>query len=495
MGGWTVTDSPSFPRQVPHLNPDAVDGLRVVVAGMGASGFAAAEAAREGGARVLVLDDHDGEVNRDRAELLRQLGTEVRLGPGSSAELPTDADLVIASPGWRPTAVLLAAAVERGVPVWSEVELAWRLANGHLPIEQRTPWVGVTGTNGKTTTATMTAAMLRAADLGVALVGNIGRPVCEAILDTDTAYDVFVLELSSFQLHWTHTLGLHAAAVLNVAPDHLEWHADYAEYTADKARIYERVTTACVYNVDDPQTERMVEEADVVEGARAIGFTLGLPARSMLGIVDELLVDRAYIEQRESSALELAAVTDVTPAAPHNVANALAAAALARSLGIGHRAVREGLRGTEPGAHRISTVATIDEVTWVDDSKATNPAAAAASLRAFESVVWIAGGQAKGTDFDELVRTNRERLRGAVLLGVDREHVRQALSQHAPDVPVVVIDSDQDGAMTQVVAAAADLAHPGDVVLLAPGCASLDMYAGYGARGEAFATAVRGLAD
>ncbi|TQL57703.1 UDP-N-acetylmuramoyl-L-alanine--D-glutamate ligase [Propioniferax innocua] len=476
------------------LDPNAVGGLRVVIAGLGASGFAAAEAAREGGARVIALDDSTSEATWDKAELLGSLGTEVRTGPGATAELPEDADLVIASPGWRPSAPLLTQAVERNVPIWSEVELAWRLSNGHRAIPERTPWLGVTGTNGKTTTVTMAAAMLEAAGKSVALVGNIGRPVCEAILDTDTVYDVFVVELSSFQLHWTHTLQLHGAAVLNIAPDHLEWHESYDEYAADKARIYNGVTTACVYNVDDPATERMVEEADVVEGARAIGFTLGIPARSMTGIVDELLVDRAWIKQRDASALELAGVADVHPNAPHNIANALAAAALTRSLDIPHAAVRQGLRDTRAGAHRIETVACFGDVTWVDDSKATNPAAASASLQAFEKVVWVAGGQAKGTDFDELVRTHAHRFRGAVLLGVDREHVNAALSQHAPEVPVFIVESDDDGAMTQVVAVAADMAQPGDVVLLAPGCASLDMYAGYGARGEAFAAAVRGIA-
>lgn len=493
MGGGALTPAATTPGL--DLNPDAVAGRRVVIAGLGASGFAAAEAAREGGAHVLALDEAANAATSEKAEVLRALGSEVRLGPGATATLPDDADLVIASPGWRPTTPLLARAAARGVPIWSEVELAWRLANGHRPIAERTPWLGVTGTNGKTTTVSMTAAMLEAAGMSVALVGNIGRPVCEAILDTDTRYDVFVVELSSFQLHWPHTMQLHAAAVLNLAPDHLEWHASAQEYAADKASIYTGVTTACVYNVDAPVTEAMVVDADVVEGARAIGFTLGVPGRSMLGVVDDLLVDRAWIAQRETSALELAAVTDVRPAAPHNIANALAAAALARSLGVPHGAVRAGLRALEPGAHRITPVATIGDVTWIDDSKATNPAAAAASLQAFDNVVWIAGGQAKGTDFADLVRDNAHRLRGAVLLGVDRAHVHAALSQHAPDVPVFVVDSDQDGAMAQVVAAAADMARPGDVVLLAPGCASLDMYAGYGARGDAFSAAVRGLAD
>ncbi|MDO5500147.1 MAG: UDP-N-acetylmuramoyl-L-alanine--D-glutamate ligase, partial [Propionibacteriaceae bacterium] len=327
--------------------------------------------------------------------------------------------------------------------------------------------------------------------MSVALVGNVGRPVMEAVLDTDTRYDVFVVELSSFQLHFSHTLQLHSAAVLNLEPDHLEWHADLDEYAADKARIYERVTHSCVYNVQDRATERMVEEADVTEGARAIGFTLGTPGMSMLGVVDDLLVDRAFVEQRKTSALELAQVSDVQPYAPHNVANALAAAALARSLGVRATSVRDGLRALKLGGHRIETVAEHAGVTWVDDSKATNPAAAASSMQAFESIVWIAGGQAKGTSFDELVPAMAKRLRGAVLLGVDREVIRAALATHAPEVPVIVVDSPDTGAMAEVVEAAASFARPGDTVLLAPGCASLDMFSSYGARGDAFAAEVR----
>ena len=270
-----------------------------------------------------------------------------------------------------------------------------------------------------------------------------------------------------------------------------------------KRQIYERVRVSCVYNVQDPATERMVEAAEVVEGARAIGFTLGTPAPSMLGVVEDLLVDRAFVEQRRDSALELAKLSDVTPFAPHNVANALAAAALARSYGVHPTAVRDGLRNVTLGSHKIQTVLERDGVRWVDDSKATNPHAADAALRAFGSttpddpagkVVWIAGGQAKGTTFDDLVRTHAGRLRAAVLLGVDRGLIAASLARHAPDVPVRVIDATDTGAMAQAVAAAAAAAQPGDTVLLAPGCASLDMYTDYAARGQAFAAAVRELA-
>jgi UDP-N-acetylmuramoylalanine--D-glutamate ligase len=316
----------------------------------------------------------------------------------------------------------------------------------------------------------------------------------EIVLDPQP-YDVLAVELSSHQLHRSNSLALHSAAVLNVQPDHLEWHGSYAAYRDAKARIYAGVQASCVYNVADPVTEQMVEQAEVVEGARAIGFTLGTPGLSMLGVVDDLLVDRAFIEQRRDSALELAKVSDVSPAAPHNVANALAAAALARSYGVPATAVRKGLQTVKVGPHKIQTVLERHGVSWVDDSKATNPHAADAALSAFSSVVWIAGGQAKGTTFDELVTAHRRRLRGAVLLGTDREIIAQALARHAPEVPTQIIEGVDTRAMAQAVAAAASLARPGDAVLLAPGCASKDMFTDYAARGDAFAAAVRALAE
>ena len=471
----------------------------VVVAGLGRSGFAAADGLLDLGAKVTVLDESESPANLEKATLLEFLDAEVRLGPSSTVTLPADTDLVVASPGWRPSASLLRQAVLRGVPIWGEVELAWRMS---LP-DRATPWLAVTGTNGKTTTTSMLEAMLTAAGLKTSAVGNIGRPIVEAVLD-DERYDVLAVELSSFQLHWTNSLSLHSAAVLNLAPDHLEWSADPAgwpvgatdpmsAYAADKAKIFQRVHHACVYNVADPATERMVEEAEVIEGARAIGFTLGVPAPSMLGVVDDLLVDRAFIAQRRDSAVELAKVADVVPAAPHNVANALAAAALARSFGVPPQAVAEGLKRLRFGDHRIQQVADRGGVRFVDDSKATNPHAAAASLAAFDSVVWIAGGQAKGTSFDDLVERFAGKLRAVALLGVDRQVIADALARHAPDVPVFVTDAVDDGAMQQVVTWAAGRANPGDTVLLAPGCASQDMYLNYADRGDAFAAAVAAL--
>jgi UDP-N-acetylmuramoylalanine--D-glutamate ligase len=466
------------------------DQLAVVVAGIGVSGFAAADALLGLGATVTVVDERDGAGERDRAQVLEILGASVRLGAGATARLPHGVRLVVTSPGWRPTAPLLLAASRAGVPVWGEVELAWRLRD----VDRPAPWLAVTGTNGKTTTVRMLAEILRASGLRATAAGNVGDPVIEAVLHPEP-YDVIALELSSFQLHWIQSMTARSAAVLNVAPDHLDWHGSLAAYASDKGRIYSGVQSACVYNVEDAETERLVRAAEVTEGARAIGITSGIPRVGMLGVVDGALADRAFVAEPHTAAAELAAVDDVVPVAPHNVMNALAAAALARSIGVPPVAVRDGLRAFRPDPHRITSVGTIDGISYVDDSKATNPHAARASLRAYDEVIWVAGGLAKGAEFDTLVAAVRERLRGVVLIGADRGLIAQALTRHAPDVPVVEVVGTDNDVMDRVVAEAASLARPGSTVLLAPACASMDMFGNYAARGDAFAAAVRRHGD
>ncbi|HSJ19771.1 MAG TPA: UDP-N-acetylmuramoyl-L-alanine--D-glutamate ligase, partial [Nocardioidaceae bacterium] len=443
---------------------DSWSGVRAVVAGMGVSGFAAADNLTHQGAHVTALDESDAGDRGEKGTLLEILGADVRLGPGSTAVLPEDVDVVVTSPGWRPSAPLLVQARERGVPIWGEVELAWRLRDPN----HAAPWLAVTGTNGKTTTVQMLDYILRAHGLRSVAAGNVGLPLVEAVMDP-TPYDVLAVELSSFQLHHTYSLAAESAVVLNVAEDHLDWYSSFEDYVADKGRIYERVERACVYNVADPVTEQLVRDADVQEGARAIGFTLGTPDVGMVGVVDDILADRAFVEERATSAAELCTVADLASDAPHFVANALAAAALARSHGVPTTAVRDGLRAFEPDGHRIAEVAVLDEVRYVDDSKATNPHAAQSSLAAYEPVVWVAGGLAKGARFDDLVQAVRTRLRGVVLLGQDRGVIADALARHAPDVPVIEIGGGDTSVMDRVVGAAADLAQPGDTVLLAPG--------------------------
>ncbi|MFF2630275.1 UDP-N-acetylmuramoyl-L-alanine--D-glutamate ligase [Kitasatospora griseola] len=473
------------------INPEWA-GLPVVVAGLGLSGVSAARVLHGLGAHVTVVDGGTGPALDAKAAALTEQGIAVRLGDG--AGLPEGTRLIVTSPGWAPDSPLFAAAEQAGVPVWGDVELAWRLRTPHPATGEPAPWLAVTGTNGKTTTVQMLASILTAAGKRTAAVGNVGVSVLDAVLAAEP-YDVLAVELSSYQLHWAPSLRVHSGAVLNLAPDHLDWHGSMDAYAADKGRIYQGNQVACVYNLADPATEALVREADVEEGCRAIGFGLDAPAVSNLGVVDGLLVDRAFVPDRDRAAAELGAVADIDPPAPHNIANALAAAALARAYGVDAKAVRDGLRAFTPDAHRIAHVAEIDGVTYVDDSKATNTHATAASLAAYRPVVWIAGGLAKGATFDELVADAAPRLRAAVLIGQDRQLIREALARHAPEVPVFEPAPGKTGAeaMTEIVRVAAAAAQKGDTVLLAPACASMDMFTNYGERGDMFAAAVRGL--
>lgn len=458
------------------------EGLRVCVAGAGVSGVAAARVLLDLGARVALVDARGGAAERERVAAVAARGADPRLGEGDT--LPDGTDLVVTSPGWRPDAPLLRAAASRGVPVIGEVELAWRVRP-----RDGAAWLALTGTNGKTTTVRMLAAILEAAGYRAAAAGNVGVPLVDAVL-ADPPYQVLAVELSSFQLHWADSVRPAAAAILNVAADHLDWHGTLEAYAADKGRIFHPKATN-VYNAEDDWSSRLAAGLP-----RTVGFTTREPAAGQLGVAGGVLLDRAYPAPGNpgcAGGAELAELTDVRPPAPHNVGNALAAAALARAHGVPPGAVRDGLRAFVPDPHRAAHVATVGGVDYVDDSKATNPHAAAASLAGYSSVVWIAGGLLKNATVDDLVLRTASRLRGAVLLGADRGVIREALARHAPNVPVVDVSSTETGAMDHAVREAARLARPGDTVLLAPAGASWDMYPNYGARGDAFAAAARSL--
>lgn len=460
--------------------------VRVTVAGLGIAGYACADALMQLGAEVAIVDDSDGPKQRERGEVLGTLGARILLG--ADAALPEATDLLVVSPGIRPNAAVIEAALSVGVPVWGELELAWRLRDP----AQTVPWLCVTGTNGKTTTTLMLESMLRASGARTVAAGNIGTPLVDIVMHEDL--DVLAIEVGAPQLPFVHSMSPLAAVCLNVADDHLDHFGSRENYRQTKARIYRNCQVAAVYDDDEPLTRAMVEEADVVEGCRAIGITHGVPSVGMLGVVEDLLVDRAFVDDRNNVAQELASLEDVQPCVPHNISNALAAAALARAYGVEARAIRDGLRTFTPAPHRIAAVGERAGVTYIDDSKATNAHAARTSLLAYQSVVWIAGGMAKGQHFDELVQQVASRLRGVILLGVDSAVIADSLRRHAPDVPTIVISRTDTGAMLDAVAASAELAAPGDTVLLAPGCASWDMFEDYTDRGRAFARAFDSLA-
>ena len=468
-------------------------GRRVCVAGLGVSGLPTARALVQLGASVVAVDER---VVPDRDAELADLGVEVVTGALPAA--PPDVELVVTSPGWRPDNPLLVAAQAAGLEVIGEPELAWRIrvaGAGGRPA----PWVAVTGTNGKTTTVGMVAEILRAAGHRTLAVGNVGVPLVQAVLDP--SYDVLAVELSSFQLHWSSELAPDAGVLLNIADDHLDWHGDLEAYAATKARVW-RGNGCGAYNADDALVTRLAtEQLDCGHP-----FTLQATPPGGFGLVDGVLTDRMAgwspdedePPQRDGG-IELVRVDELAVRGPHNVANALAAAAVTRVLGlrgevaVPWKAVGDGLRAYRPGPHRNAVVGHVDGVEYVDDSKATNPHAADASLAAYSSVVWIAGGLLKGADVEPLVRAHARRLRGVVLIGRDKAVIADALARHAADVPVVVVDAADTGAMDIAVRAAAELAVPGDVVLLAPAAASMDMFRDYADRGDAFVAAVHGL--
>jgi UDP-N-acetylmuramoylalanine--D-glutamate ligase len=450
-------------------------GARVLVAGARTTGASAARVLAELGAEVTVTDSSPTQLEALAGipgveDAGRRLAGLVAPPPGT--------DLVVTSPGFRPDAPLMVAAQRAGVPVIGDVTLAHWINRGQSEPAQ---WLVVTGTNGKTTTVRMLESILRAAGIDAVACGNVGFPVLDAVR---AGHRVLAVELSSFQLYWSSELNSRAATVLNVSADHLDWHGDLAGYAAAKGSVYARTATAVV-NADDEWSTRLAGESG------GVAFTTGEPAAGQLGVIGGQLVDRAFGDA--GGATVLAQITDVRPTGRHNLANALAAAALARCVGVTTPAVAFGLRAFTPGGHRGVPVGEHAGVCYLDDSKATNPHAARASLLARRRVVWVAGGLLKGVEVDELITEVRDRLVGAVLLGADRAVIAAALARHAPNLPVRVVDSGDHGAMMEAVAGAADLAMPGDVVLLAPAAASMDMFTDYAHRGRVFAAAVAAL--
>ncbi|MGH3715874.1 MAG: UDP-N-acetylmuramoyl-L-alanine--D-glutamate ligase [Micromonosporaceae bacterium] len=466
-------------------------GRPVLVAGAGIAGRACATALLRLGAEVTVIDRADSAA---LAELAAAGASTVVAETPDAALLERVTDVVV-SPGFAPSHPLVVAAAAAGKEIYSEPELAWRLrrpgADG-----QPAPWLAVTGTNGKTTTVTMLAAILDAAGVRSAALGNVGEPLVDAVLrPAGEQFQAIAVELSSFQLHWSSQLAPQAGALLNLADDHLDWHGGFEAYAAAKADLWRDPGGVAIGNADDPRCAALLAAAP----GRRVGFTLSPPQPGQLGVADGVLLDHAFTvtptepPPAEPPLTELLPVTGLQVTGAHNVANALAAAGLARAYGVTPQAVRDGLAGYTAPPHRAAPVATVGGVIYVDDSKATNPHAAYSSLTAYPRVVWIAGGQLKDVAVEELVAGVAGHLVGVVLIGTDRAQIGDAVRRHAPGVPIADINRTDDGAMAEAVAAAAALAAPGDTVLLAPAAASFDMFTGYVQRGERFAAAVHAL--
>ncbi len=449
---------------------------RVVVAGAGVTGIPVARALQERGALVFLTDEKVDSVD----------GFEVK---NPSEISPEEYDLLMVSPGWRESHPLIAATRAAGKPIINEIDFAWHIKNSKFPDQK---WIAVTGTNGKTTTVEMATHILTSAGKSARACGNVGTTVIETVMSNEKL-DFLVLELSSFQLHWLEDAQFMASAILNIADDHTDWHGSFDAYAKDKISLLDKTATA-ILNGDDGE---VVGRTSHWLG-RKIFYSLDTPGPGEIGVVEELLVDRAFVADPQEAAM-FAELHEIVPTIPHHISNSLAAAGLALTLGVDRESIREALKSFKPGRHRIEEVGRHKDVIWIDDSKATNPHAAAASILSHFSVIWIAGGLAKGADMRPLVERTWSRLKAAILIGEDRALIADALKDCAPGLPIFEINppdgylKSESGNefMEEVVRTAATISESGDVVLLAPACASMDQFNSYADRGDRFANAVK----
>lgn len=474
------------------------EGKTIMVAGLGVGGASVARILRDRQALVVTVDDRKpADYRFDQV-----LTDDFDWSPFGC---------LITSPGFSPQSPFLTKAAAQGLPILSEVEFAWQTRAINPQTGQPAVWVGITGTNGKTSTTEMTSEILQAAGYQAPAVGNIGVPVSQAAQDPSNQY--LVVELSSFQLHYTDDLALAGAAITNLADDHLDWHGGFENYAADKAKVYSGVSQILVYNADDPRVSAKAREATPAPSCRRVGFSLEAPQPGTIGIDQGWIVNLSPVGPQG----RLAPVTDFPHLCepdgtvyPHLLADALTALALALGLGVDCQVAVKALSSFAPGGHRIQKVASYQDpsngkiIRFVDDSKATNAHAAAASLSSFprKSVVWIAGGLAKGAEFSSLVSRQREVIKAAVVIGQDQSLIEEALETQAPDIPYTLIDpADKGTVMARAIQAATAYVHGGDVILLAPACASMDQFVSYADRGDQFAAQARswiqaqGLAD
>ncbi len=451
----------------------------VVVLGAGRSGRAVAEyvatdASCGTDVRVTLIDSGSGPKLERHVAALRAMGVSVILGIST---VPADADLVVASPGIPPSSPVMVAARAIGVPVISELEFAYRVS--------ASPWVAITGTNGKTTTTALLEHLLRESGIPAESVGNIGRAATRVAREAGPA-TVFVAEVSSFQLALTERFHPRVAVLLNITPDHVDWHGSLDAYTADKARVFANQTSGdtAVINIDDPGSAAFSAQV------RALGVVVCevgiVGGRGDATVEDDMLVLTVHGER-----VPLVRIGELQIRGDHNVSNSLAAAAAAHAIGASLPDIRNGLCSFEPIEHRLESVGVVAGVEYFNDSKATNPDAVLKALTAFEDrpLVVLLGGHNKGNDFGELARAVSQRCKGAVIFGESADEFAAAFSESCPATFTVV----RTEGMLSAIAAAAQMTVPGDVVALSPACASFDEFDDYEHRGRVFRETVRSL--
>ena len=435
-------------------------GRKVIVAGLASTGFSTARALLEEGATVVVTEAKSTAEIEERAAWLRAHGGEVETG-GHTVEV-LDADLAVVSPGIPPTSEVIERLDAAGIPIISEVELAYRFGSCDL--------LAVTGTNGKTTTTSLLAAMLERAGVASMAAGNIGVPLIDAVrrVPPDGAIAV---EVSSFQLAYIDRFRARVAVLLNVAEDHTDWHGGIEPYAQAKARIFENqlADDHAVLNADD---ERVMA---IGAGARARKVTFSTSRAA------EASLDDGYLSWNGT---RIVALSDLFLRGRAGWEDCLAAMAAAFSYGLDTESVRGALADFHPLGHRMEIVGTKDAVTYIDDSKATNPHATLAAVAGLQDVVLIAGGRSKGIDLGALAQTVPPVI-AVVAIGEAAAQVEQVFDE--------LVSVRTAATMDEATALASEMSVPGGSVLLSPGCASLDMYSSYAERGEAFQSAARHL--
>jgi UDP-N-acetylmuramoylalanine--D-glutamate ligase len=438
-------------------------GKNCLVIGAGVTGMACQEALVNFGANSKVFDE------------------KVKTGADIVNEIPDGVELAIVSPGWRDDHMIISKLRSGGVEILSEIDFAWQVKQVLAPSQK---WIALTGTNGKTTTIKMVESIFKAANINGVACGNVGETVIASVC-AKKPLDYLAIELSSFQIHWSNLPQYESVVVLNIAEDHIDWHGSFEAYAQAKLKLLKH-SNKVILNKSDSELSRRTS-SDLITW-----FSLDTPNAGELGVVENLLIDRAF-SASPSQANEIAELVDITPTVPHNVLNALAAAALALSIGIKYEDIKSGLKNFSPDHHRMELVLIKNDINWIDDSKATNPHAAAASLLSNFKVIWIAGGLAKGASMSDLVKKCASRIKSVILIGEDRELIAKAIEEYSPKIEVVRVNqlSDAKTLMKDVVSAAIKLAQPGDTVLLAPACASMDQFDSYVQRGQLFAQAVK----
>jgi len=442
-----------------------LSGKKCLVIGAGVTGQAVDKALKKFGATSYLFD----EKTNSNLNVIDQI--------------PQGIDFAVVSPGWRADHPVVLNLKNLGVEIIGEVDFAWRIKEVIAPSQK---WVALTGTNGKTTTIKMVESIFKSAKINGAACGNVGQTVIESVMQ-EPALDYLALELSSFQIHWSELPKYESVALLNIAEDHIDWHGNFDNYAQAKLKLLKQAKKSFVNKSDKVLSTK-------VQGGSVIWFSLDTPQPGELGVVENLLIDRAF-SPSPSEANEISELVDITPTVPHNIMNALAASALALSLGVKYQAIKDGLKNFSTDHHRMELVLNKDEINWVDDSKATNPHAAIASLLSYFNVIWIAGGLAKGASMDELAKRAGSRIKSIILIGQDREIIAQAFALHSPTTQLVRVDQSGDAKqlMKDVVAQAKKTAKSGDTVLLAPACASMDQFDSYVERGQLFAQAIKEL--